>query len=484
MTVPIYTAKAVKDWENRWFADGNSSFGLMKQASLALCLQVIDFVNKNNIAQADIIAWCGVGNNGGDGYLTAKYLVDRLDNEHFNVQIIAPNPPKSVDAVRARLLCIGVPMRDDVGGVIRKFEKVIHLDALFGNGLDRKLDKAHQDIIHAFNAQTGTKIALDVPSGLHPDRGIPIPVCADVDMTLCVMGLKMGLFVGAAKDFVGQVVNLPLIPPDDELSAVAYLSDKPKPPTRQSTARKGDFGTVAVVGGHRRMGGAVIMASQMAMSMGAGRVTAICHATHHSAMLTRSPNVMVADIDEMSVESLAGFDRVAFGMGLGRDVWAEMVFDKVMDRVIHHAFDRVVLDADALYFLAKNPCKLSNHVICTPHSAESARLLGVSVADVDNDKLGTLYRLHERHGGQWVIKGANTLSFDGTRVQFCPFGNAFMATAGMGDVLAGMLVGLDMNVHDVVAWHTVMGDRLADGAMFGIHAYDMADVAGEMVLGG
>lgn len=62
MTTPIYTAKAVKDWENRWFKDGNSSFGLMKQASLALCLRIIDFIDKNNIAQADIIAWCGVGN--------------------------------------------------------------------------------------------------------------------------------------------------------------------------------------------------------------------------------------------------------------------------------------------------------------------------------------------------------------------------------------------------------------------------------------
>lgn len=99
---------------------------------------------------------------------------------------------------------------------------------------------------------------------------------------------------------------------------------------------------------------------------------------------------------------------------------------------------------------------------------------------MDNDKLGTLYRLHERYGGQWVIKGANTLSFDGTRVQVCPFGNAFMATAGMGDVLAGMLVGADMSVHDVVAWHALMGDRLADGAMFGIHACNMSGVAGDM----
>lgn len=102
--------------------------------------------------------------------------------------------------------------------------------------------------------------------------GVYLCLCVDVDITLCVMGLKIGLFVGVAKDFVGQVVNPPLIPPDDELSAVAYLSDKPKMPTRQSTAHKGNFGTVAVVGGHRHMGGAVIMASQMAMSMGAGEL--------------------------------------------------------------------------------------------------------------------------------------------------------------------------------------------------------------------
>lgn len=480
MNTPIYTTNAIQDWESRWFADGNSSFGLMKQASLRLCLQIIDFINKNDITQTDIIVWCGVGNNGGDGYLTAKYLTNRLDDKHFKVQIIAPNPPKSINAIHAKSLCTNMHICDNVGNITRAFEKVIHLDALFGHGLDRELDKSHQNTIHTFNAQAGTKIALDIPSGLHPNRGMPMPICTKVDMTLCVMGLKMGLFVGVAKDFVGKVINLSLIPPDDELLAVAYLSDKPTIPIRQNTAHKGDFGTVAIVGGHQCMGGAVIMASQMAMSMGAGRVTAVCHATHHGAMLTRSPNVMVADIDKISANDLSEFERVAFGMGLGRDTWAKMIFDKIMDKVIHHAFDKVVLDADALYFLAKNPCKLPNYVICTPHLAEAARLLGVRVADVKNDKLDALYRLYERYGGQWVIKGANTLSFDGKRVQICPFGNAFMASAGMGDVLAGMLIGTQMNVHDVVAWHGIMGDRLADGVMFGIHAYDMADAAGMM----
>lgn len=473
---PIYTAKSVQDWEGRWFADGNSSFGLMQQASLAMSMQVMDIIQKDNIKSADIIVWCGVGNNGGDGYLTAKYLADRLDDEYFKIQIIAPNPPKSIDAIHAKSLGSDVLMYDDVANMTRQFERVIHLDALFGNGLDRELDKSHQDIIHNFNAQAGIKIALDIPSGLHPDRGIPMPVCTKVDMTLCVMGLKMGLFTGVAKEVVGKVVNLPLIPPDKELEAVAFLSDKPKIPVRQSTAHKGNFGTVAVVGGHVSMGGAVIMASQMAMSMGAGRVTAMCHNAHHGAMLTRSPNVMVADI-ERDMDKLTTFTRVAFGMGLGRDEWAEMIFNQVMDRVRHHAFDRVVLDADALYFLAKTAGRLPWHVIMTPHSAESARLLNISISEINEDKLGALYRLHEKYGGQWVIKGANSLSFDGHTVQVCPFGNAFMATAGMGDVLSGMLIGADMGIHEVVAWHGILGDELAEEAKFGIHAQDMAKAA-------
>ncbi|MDO4450253.1 MAG: NAD(P)H-hydrate dehydratase [Moraxella sp.] len=479
MKTPIYTAKAIRDWERRWFNEGNSSFGLMKQASLAMALQITDFMDKNHIAQADIVVWCGTGNNGGDGYLTAKYLSHHLSNDGFHVQIIAPDLPRSLDCTRAKSECTDIYICDNVTKIKRHFEKIIHIDALFGNGLDRNLDKHAWHIIDQFNAQSGTKIAIDLPSGLHPDTGTPLPVCTKVDLTLCVMGLKIGLFTGVAKEFVGQVINLPLIPPDDGLSAVAYLPDKPVPKPRKLTAHKGDFGTVVVVGGHERMGGAVIMASEMAMSMGAGRVTAVCHAKHHTAMLARSPNVMVADI-EYDVD-LGAFDRVAFGMGLGRDDWAEAVYKKMMSVVLAHAFDRVVLDADALYFLAKNPVKLPSHVICTPHSAESARLLGVSVADVDRDKLTALHNLHAKYGGGWVIKGANTLSFDGKTVCVCPFGNPMMATAGMGDVLAGMMVGLDADVHEVVAWHGVLGDELAGRSVFGINAHDMAGVAKAMM---
>ncbi len=474
--MPIYSSKSIQDWEARWFADGNISFGLMQQAGLAMSLHLIKWIEQNHIKQADIVVWCGVGNNGGDGYLVAKYLSESLD-EHFKVQIIAPKPPQSADCLRARAACSKVGICDEVGHITRHFERVIHLDAMFGNGLDRMLGEDHQALIGSFNAACGTKIALDIPSGLHPDRGVPMPVCVKADMTLCVMGLKIGLFVGVAKEVVGKIVNLPLIPPDDELVATAFLSKKPTTPKRKLTAHKGDFGTVAVIGGHQSMGGAVIMASQMAMSMGAGRVTAMCHRAHHSAMLTRSPNVMVADI-EHDLDELAGFDRVAFGMGLGRDDWAEAIFHQVMDRVRHHHFERVVLDADALYWLAKTGGRLPDHVICTPHAAEAARLLDMSVSAVNEDKLAALHRLHQSYGGQWVMKGANTLSFDGKTVRVCPFGNAFMATAGMGDVLSGMLVGTDMDVHDVVAWHGILGDDLAQGAGFGIHAQEMARAAG------
>lgn len=474
--MPIYGSKSIQDWEGRWFAAGNISFGLMQQASLAMSLHLITWMKQNHIKWADIIVWCGVGNNGGDGYLVAKYLSESLD-EHFKVQIIAPKPPQSTDCLRARAACHGLEVHDKAEQVTRRFERVIHLDAMFGNGLDRLLDEEHQALITSFNAACGTKIALDIPSGLHPDRGIPMPVCVRADMTLCVMGLKIGLFIGVAKEVVGQVVNLPLIPPDENLLALALLSEKPDIPKRHLAAHKGDFGTVAVIGGHQSMGGAVIMASQMAMSMGAGRVTAMCHRVHHSAMLTRSPNVMVADV-ERDLDKLMTCDRVAFGMGLGRDDWAEAIFHQVMDRVRHHHFERVVLDADALYWLANTGDRLPAHIICTPHAAEAARLLDVSVSAVNEDKLAALHRLHESYGGQWVMKGANTLSFDGNTVRVCPFGNAFMATAGMGDVLSGMLVGTDMDVHDVVAWHGILGDDLARGAGFGIHAQDMARAAG------
>lgn len=476
---PIYSSQAIRDWESRWFAKGNSSYGLMAQASLAMAHQVIKWLHQKSINTAQIIVWCGVGNNGGDGYLLAKYLNDLLDNCP-TVQIFAPYPPKSPDALRARQDTAPLPITEKWSDITQNCPHVLHIDALFGHGLNQPLSDDHQALICLFNEQHGRKIAIDLPSGLHPDTGMPQPICTDVEMTLCVMGLKMGLYSGMAKAYVGEVVNLPLIPNDDLLTPCAHLSAVPRLPSRHLTAHKGDFGSVAIIGGHPTMGGAVMLASASAMSVGAGKVTALCHATHHSPLLAYRPNVMVADLDTTELSFLLSvMDSVCFGVGLGRDDWAEHHYHTVMN-ALNGFMGKVVLDADALYFLAKYPQTLPDNWIATPHAGEAGRLLGIPSHQIDADRLHAVMSLQSHYGGTWVLKGANSLTFDGKIAWVCPFGNPSMATAGMGDVLAGMMAGLiKAQTQDVVSLHALAGDALAKTTTLGLNAHDMTKVIGQ-----
>ena len=464
----VYHSQAIKDWENRWFAH-NSSYGLMQQAALALAHKLVDILHQKQLTHTVITVWCGTGNNGGDGYLLAHYLNELLDDRHY-VQVFAPFEPQSTDAKRAKADCL-VRTTSIFDELNWQSNHHIHIDALFGNGLNKPLSSQYQKLITRFNACFGFKIALDIPSGLHPDTGIPLPICTTADMTFCVMGLKIGLYTGVSKAHTGKIINLPLIPSDIFLTPCAYVSQIPTINPRNPTAHKGDFGTVAVIGGHPEMGGAVIMASTSAMAVGTGKVTAICHQKHHTAIITNTPNVMVADIQ--SNFSLTNIDGVCFGMGLGRDDWSLHCYQKILPLLMTSSA-KVVLDADALYFLAQYPQKLPSHWICTPHAREAGRLLNVSANVITNDRLYAVHQLHERFGGIWVLKGANTLTYDGNRVSICPFGNAGMATAGMGDVLAGMLAGLDLPASDVVALHALAGDELAKHSPIGLNAHQMS----------
>lgn len=210
-----------------------------------------------------------------------------------------------------------------------------HIDALFGIGLKRQLDEDRQQIIDTFNAQSGVKIAIDIPSGLNANTRQPLPMAVIADHTFTVLGLKAGLFTGQGKAFAGQIEAISLIPTDAELQALAQLSPTSiKLPKRQAFGHKGSYGHVLVVGGHADMGGAVMMAAESAFSAGAGKVTIVCDAKHHTAIVARAPNIMIRDINHLTQSDIQTLidhvDAVCFGMGLGRDEWAAQQFSKMV----------------------------------------------------------------------------------------------------------------------------------------------------------
>ncbi|KKW82118.1 hypothetical protein AAV96_01730 [Acinetobacter sp. AG1] len=481
----VYHSQSIQAWEQRWFAQQNSSLGLMQQAAWTISQQLIAPFNKNKIEK--IAIWCGQGNNAGDGYYIAAFL----KQYGFHITVYAAELGQSLDlkqAVQYALLNrVDIQSIDYLLSENANHQEIptfdCHIDALFGIGLNRMLDQKWQSIIQLFNSQIGLKIAIDIPSGLHANTGQALPCAIQADQTFTILGYKAGLFTGQGKEYVGKLHLVSLIPIDTELKPLAYLSsEKIVLPKRQAFGHKGSYGHVLVVGGHADMGGAVIMSAEAAFHAGAGKVSVVCHAKHHQAILARSPNIMVRDINALDQESiqhlLTQIDAVCFGMGLGRDEWAEQIYLEWFNLLNQNSHLEVVLDADGLWFLAKHPQQLNTHVYATPHSGEAATLLGCSAGDIEQDRIVAIHKLQQKYAGQWVLKGAGSLVLEAA-LFICTQGNAGMGTGGMGDVLAGMIASLKAQFHEQVALHEIVslhaqaGDLLAENGMRGLQAHEM-----------
>lgn len=484
MQAVVYHSDDIRAWEQRWFAAQNSSLGLMQQAAWSITQQLM--VLFENHATKNIAVWCGQGNNAGDGYFIASYL----KQAGFHVEIFAAELGDSTDLQYAVDFAKenNVQVHQDFE-VSKTFD--CHIDALFGIGLNRELNDYWQHAIRQFNEQAGLKISIDIPSGLQANTGRILPSAVKADHTFTVLGLKAGLFTGQGKEYTGQIHLVNLIPIDQELKPLAYLTPTHiRLPKRLAFGHKGSYGHVLVIGGHEQMGGAVIMAAEAAFHAGAGKVTVICHRNHHQAILSRAPNIMLRDInglDENDIKDiLSQVDAVCFGMGLGRDDWSQQIYQQWFNFLNQASHLEVVLDADALWFLAKQPEKLGVHVYATPHPGEAATLLGSSTAEIENDRIDAIYALQQKYRGQWVLKGAGSLILE-NNLYICTQGNAGMGTGGMGDILAGMIASLkaqfhkDIALHEIVTLHAQAGDELAKQGMRGLQAYEMNQAITQVV---
>ncbi|WP_180077592.1 NAD(P)H-hydrate dehydratase [Acinetobacter sp. YH12251] len=480
---PVYLSQSIQAWEQRWFAQHNSSYGLMQQVAWSIAQQLIPRLKQQNLK--NIAVCCGQGNNAGDGYLTAQYL----QQAGFQVDIYAAEIGASKDLHSAVQEAIDHKLK-----IYTHFDFQhdydVYIDALFGIGLNRELSSEWQAIIQRLNACTGLKVAIDIPSGLHANTGQPLPIAFQADYTFTALGLKAGLFTGQAKEYAGEVSVIACIPTDAELEPLAYLSpQKITLPARQAFGHKGSYGHVLVVGGHAEMGGAVIMAAEAAFHAGAGKVTVVCDARHHTAILARAPNIMLRDINALTTEAIQQLidhvDAISFGMGLGRDDWAQQQFQSWFP-LIQQSTLEIVLDADALWFLAEAPKNLNARTYATPHPGEAAKLLGITTAEVEADRVQAIQYLKEKFQGQWVLKGAGSLILE-DQLWICTAGNAGMGTGGMGDVLAGMIASLkaqfhqQIHLHEIVSLHALAGDVLAKSGMRGLQAQDMAQAVYHVV---
>lgn len=395
---------------------------------------------------------CGVGNNGGDGYVVAA-LARQAGLAPLVLQVGDAGKMRG-DAVLARQQAeqLGVPV---VVFDPARLQADVIVDGLLGTGLTGAVRGEAASAIDAINASGIPVLALDIPSGLCADTGAVLGCAVKAQATLTFIGMKQGLLTGAAADHTGTMFFAGLAVPAAVYQAVEPSAQRVDEshiqqwlPPRPRTAHKGHHGHVLVIGGDHGMGGAVTMAAEAAGRVGAGLVTVVTRPAHVTPILTRRPECMVRSIHEHGTDDLDEPLRratvVVIGPGLGQGEWGQTLLRRVLQSSLP-----LVVDADALNLLAHwqqqgDPLAARRgNWILTPHPGEAARLLNAATPDVQRDRFDTLRRLHQQYAATVVLKGNGSLiAGEDGQVWLSVTGNPGMGSGGMGDVLSGIVGGL------------------------------------------
>ena len=412
MSVPLYTSAEIRRIES---AAAGAQPLLMERAGLAAADLAAQLASEHG---KDILVLAGPGNNGGDARIAARILEERF----FRVTTLSVADAASLPTGKRWSLVI---------------------DGLFGIGLARDVTGDYAKLIEYSNAQDCPVLALDIPSGLASDTGRVLGVSVRATHTLTFIAFKPGLVTLDGPDHCGriQVADLglqvrTLLSPDGWIAGPELLPHVLK--RRPRNFHKGNAGSVAVIGGAAGMCGAALLAGRTALKLGAGRV-------YVGLLDHEAPSFDPAALELMlrHPDETLGLDltTIVIGPGLGQGERAETLLGAALASEI-----ACVVDADALNLLAQNPdlrqacTRRSADTIITPHPAEAARLLGTNTREVQADRLAAAHLLREQFNAHVVLKGNGSVLVAHDGHWFInTSGNPGMASAGMGDVLAGIL---------------------------------------------
>ncbi len=468
----------------------------------------------SDLLERQVAILCGRGNNGGDGFVVARTLVQRgVDVSVFLMGRVADvrGDARTNLEILGRLGVTVVEVDDSQAWELH-FSEVsdctLIVDAIFGTGLNAPLSGFIESVVTDINASGIPVVSIDVPSGLSADSCDPPGTSIEAGMTVTLAAPKLPLVLPPGELRAGDIVIADIGIP----AGVLEMVDGPRVdlltragmrellPPRVADSHKGDYGRVLIVAGSRGKTGAAHLAAVGALRSGAGLVTVATPARCQDVVAAMGPEYMTEAIDEtdegLDVDAVDRIlelarDVIAIGPGLGQLPGTRRFVTSLVDR----ATMPLVIDADGLNAFTGDPDRLSGRdgrdVIITPHPGEMARLVGMTIDEVQASRLEIARNFATAHHVYVVLKGHRTLiATPDEKVFINPTGNPGMATGGTGDVLTGMVAAWLAQLLDAEAacklavyLHGMAGDLAdADEGEVALTSADLAAHLGDAVM--
>ncbi|HWF85253.1 MAG TPA: NAD(P)H-hydrate dehydratase [Vicinamibacterales bacterium] len=468
----------------------------------------------SDLLERQVAILCGRGNNGGDGFVVARTLVQRgVDVSVFLMGRVADvrGDARTNLEILGRLGVTVVEVDDSQAWELH-FSEVSNctliVDAIFGTGLNAPLSGFIESVVTDINASGIPVVSIDVPSGLSADSCDPPGTSIEAGMTVTLAAPKLPLVLPPGELRAGDIVIADIGIPAGVLEMVdGPLVDlltragmRELLPPRVADSHKGDYGRVLIVAGSRGKTGAAHLAAVGALRSGAGLVTVATPARCQDVVAAMGPEYMTEAIDEtdegLDVDAVDRIlelarDVIAIGPGLGQLPGTRRFVTSLVDR----ATMPLVIDADGLNAFTGDPDRLSGRdgrdVIITPHPGEMARLVGMTIDEVQRSRLEIARNFASAHHVYVVLKGHRTLiATPDEKVFINPTGNPGMATGGTGDVLTGMIAAWLAQLLDAEAacklavyLHGMAGDLAdADEGEVALTSADLAAHLGDAVM--
>lgn len=449
----IVTGEQMRNIEKIAIEDyGIPSILLMENASVGFCLLLI---NNNNLhTYKNIGVFCGRGNNGGDGFAIARYL----HTHGYNVSCIIGFDEKDAKKLLSNdsysnytlVKSVDVPIVD-YKCITEKYDFII--DAILGTGIKGAPKTSEAEMISIINKSNAYVVSVDIPSGANASNGKIYSECVCASSTIAIGQIKTGHYLYPAKNYVGHLGLVHISIPKNIINTLENgfyaLNDKifSYLPNRSDNSHKGDFGKVLAFVGSDNMSGAAILSVSAAFKSGVGMVTVASSEKVLQNILLSIPEAMTLPLYEQACEdnlfsALKKNDVMLIGCGIGLNESAK----KLTQKLVTNCKKPMIIDADGINNLSENINVLYEKkapIILTPHTMEFSRMTGLSPEYIEQNRLEEAIKFSKKYDVVLVLKGADTIIAspdNGTYIS--TYSNSGLATAGSGDVLAGITAGL------------------------------------------